>query len=215
MRATPCACTRCHRGRRASCPERAVPQVEITERSLPRANSPLAVRGFGHNLGSDVRARAMEPESQPLRRPVSPGVRALGGGVIGIVSVGAGALLAAELGAPLSGAVCGAGLGVAAAAGLLFVARRFLSREETTDPSAHKRPLHQLSEELTSFASPSDVAVAIERTIPRLVPFHTIDFSFASAASAGSYPARQGSDRSGEHEIITLPKGQGQAHALA
>jgi signal transduction histidine kinase len=141
--------------------------------------------------------------------------RVLGAVALAFVAVFAGALAAAALGAPFFDAIIASAVGVAAATGLLLVAGRVWNRESSTDPSAHKRALDQLSEELTSLASPSDVASAIERTIRRLLPCDSIEFSFASAASGGPAPARQGSNHSGEHEIITLARGKGDPHELA
>jgi signal transduction histidine kinase len=146
---------------------------------------------------------------------VSPGARLLGALAITAVAVGAGALAATALGAPLVGAVTASAVGVAAATGLLVGAGRLWNREGDTDPSAHKRALDQLSEELTSLASPSDVAGAVERTIRRLLPCDSIEFSFAPATSGGPAPARPGSNHSGEHEIITVARGKGDPHELA
>jgi signal transduction histidine kinase len=138
----------------------------------------------------------------------------VGAASIALVAVGAGALAAAALGVPLLGAVAASAVGVAAATGLLLAAGRVWNREGGTDPSAHKVALDQLSEELTSLASPSDVAGAIERTIRRLLPCDSIEFSFASATSGGPAPPRQG-NHSGEHEIIALARGKGDPLELA
>jgi signal transduction histidine kinase len=135
--------------------------------------------------------------------------------VIVVVSVGAGAWVAAGLGAPPAGAVLGAAIGVGVAAFLSIASRRLFTLEPSRDPSAHQRALDQLSEELTSLASPGDVAGALERTIRRLLPCDAIDFSFASPAGDGSRPPRPGDNRSGEHQIVALARIKGDPHELA
>jgi two-component system sensor histidine kinase HydH len=155
----------------------------------------------------------MEPESQPHRWPMSARGRVLGAAAIGSLSVGTGALVAAQLGAPISGALGGSFVGVSVAAVFLWVARRLWDSEATPGPSAHKRALDQLSEELTSLASPGDVAGALERTIRRLLACDSIEFTFAPAETP--QPAQKGSDRSGEHEIVTLARGKGEPYELA
>jgi signal transduction histidine kinase len=156
----------------------------------------------------------MEPESQPHRRPVLHVGRILEAAAIGFVSAGAGALVAAGLGAPPAGAIVGSAFGVGVAAILVVAARRLWGHGGVSDPSAHKRALDQLTEELTSLSSPSDVGGAIERTIRRLLPCDTVEFSFAPAATDGR-AVRQGGDRSGEHEIIALPRSKSDPHELA
>jgi signal transduction histidine kinase len=131
-----------------------------------------------------------------------------------LVSAGAGTVVASLLGAPAAGAVAGTACAVAVAAGLALVARRLWGRGGASDPSAHKRALDLLSEELTSLSSPREVGGAIERTIRRLLPCDTVEFSFAPGAMDGR-AVRQGGERSGEHEIVTLPRSKNDPHELS
>src|SRR5262249_13402146 len=119
----------------------------------------------------------MESESQPRPRPVSPRARLFAAAGLLAVSVGAGAFVGQALGAPAAGATLGVAIGVAVAACLAVVSRRLFAPVSSQDPSAHQRALDQLSEELTSLASPGDVAGALERTIRRLLPCDSIEFS--------------------------------------
>jgi len=158
----------------------------------------------------------MENERQPLDWPVSPaGARILVTSLVGAAAIGAGAAIGVGLGAPFTAALLGCAGALIGAAILVFAARRWLGTADVVDPSAHKRALDRLSEELTSLASPSDVAGAIERTIQRLLVCDTIDFSFASAAQATTGAARKAADhRSGEHEIVSLPRRKNQPPEL-
>jgi signal transduction histidine kinase len=185
----------------------------------------------------------MENERQPLAWPVSAvgdfpgsssGARILATSLGGAFAMGAGAAIGVGLGAPFTAALIGSAGALISAAILVFAAHRWLGTVALVDPSAHKRALDQLSEELTSLASPSDVASAIERTIERLLVCDAIEFSFAPAASAVAGATRKAADdpgkshpfgcsaaaptgdhRSGEHQIVSLPRRRSEPPKLA
>jgi signal transduction histidine kinase len=158
----------------------------------------------------------MEPEKMQLRWPVPWVGRAVVTLLVAGLSLALGALVARQLGAPASGAVLGSLSGAVVAAVVALAARRLEGRYAPRDPSPHKRALDQLSEELTSLASPADVAAAIERTIRRLLPCDAVDVSFAPTTLPGQARAPAGSEdraESGEHVIVD-PSRQGDEQQL-
>jgi signal transduction histidine kinase len=158
----------------------------------------------------------MEPEKMLPKWPVSWIGRAVVTTLVAGFSLALGALVARQLGAPWMGAVLGSLAGVAVSAVVVLAARRSEGRYASGDPSPHKRALDQLSEELTSLASPNDVAGAIERTIRRLLPCDAVEVSFAPKSSTGAARGPAGSaDRaeSGEHAIVD-PSRQGDEQQL-
>jgi signal transduction histidine kinase len=130
----------------------------------------------------------------------SAGGRALAWVVISALSVVAGGGLGALLGAPIAHALIGSLCGAFAAALLVVCVLRIAERAEDSGRSLHERAIEQLGRELTSLASPSDVAGAIERTIHGLLVCDSIEFSYAPTESVG--PHRGFIDgQSGEHRI--------------
>jgi len=143
----------------------------------------------------------MEVRRLQLDWPASLGGRALAWVVVCALSVAAGGGLGALLGAPFAHALLGSIGGAIAAAALVVSTLRFARRGEDSGRSLHKRALEQLSQELTSLASPSDVASAIERTIQGLLVCDTVEFSFASAVEASDPHPASAEPQSGEHPI--------------
>lgn len=140
----------------------------------------------------------MDVRRLQLDWPASLGGRALAWVVVCALSVAAGGGLGALLGAPFAHALLGSIGGAIAAAALVISTLRFARRGEDSGRSLHKRALEQLSQELTSLASPSDVASAIERALQGLVVCETVEFSFGSVEAP--HPTSAESE-SGEHPI--------------
>jgi signal transduction histidine kinase len=105
------------------------------------------------------------------------------GFVVSAIAIGLGSELAAQLGVEFSGALVAAtvtGLTVAVAVPL---ALRGAERALFSSRAAYKPTIEQLSIELTSITSPSDVARAMERTVRRWLPCDSVEVSLAENVS--------------------------------
>src|SRR5947209_2982670 len=125
----------------------------------------------------------MEPEKTVLKGPASMAGQTLVAAALAALPVLLGAAAGVGLGAPGLAALLASAIGVGLAVVGVIAARRLSGSPVSSDPSPHQRALDKLSEELTSLASPTDVAGAIERTIHRLLPCDAVEVSFAPAAS--------------------------------
>jgi signal transduction histidine kinase len=96
-----------------------------------------------------------------------------------IFSIGFGAVIATSLGVPFSHALGASAAGAIVAAVLVMVALHFGDRTFFPSLAEYKPTVEQLSEELTSIASPDAVARAIERTVRRWLPCDVIELAVA------------------------------------
>ena len=95
------------------------------------------------------------------------------------VAIGAGAALAAWLGASFRDALAGAAGGGVAAAILVVVALRISEFTLFRSRAQYKPTIDRLSEELITLSSPNDVARAIERTVQRWLRCDFIELTLA------------------------------------
>jgi signal transduction histidine kinase len=139
--------------------------------------------------------------------------RAVIAGIVCAVAIAAGTGLASGLGVPFSGALIAAAAGAIVAAALVTIALRAGDRTFFPSLAQYKPTVEQLSDELTSIASPHDVAHAVERTVRRWLPCDHIQFEFE--------PSHEKSDaapillhESGAHQIQLRASGSLDADEL-
>ncbi len=110
--------------------------------------------------------------------------RSIVGGIAGVLAVGVGAAFAASLGIPFRGALVGASLGALISGPLVYVATRSVERRFFPAVTEYKPTIEQLSEELTSIKDPSEVALAVERTVRRWLLCERVAFRAADPEPA-------------------------------
>jgi signal transduction histidine kinase len=92
-----------------------------------------------------------------------------------IFSICVGAAAASAMGVPFSSALVASAAGAVVAAALVMWALHLGDRTFFPSLAEYKPTVEQLSEELTSIASPDDVARAVERTVRRWLPCDVIE----------------------------------------
>jgi signal transduction histidine kinase len=105
--------------------------------------------------------------------------RALIAGGVCAVSIGIGAVIASAMGVPFPYALGAAAAGAVVATALVMWALHLGDKTFFPSLAEYKPTVEQLSEELTSIASPDDVARAVERTVRRWLPCDVIEFVVA------------------------------------
>lgn len=147
-----------------------------------------------------------------------------------VFSIAGATALSAGLGVPFPGALLSAAVSGAATALLVLAALKLADRFIFQSRAAYKPTVEQLSSELLSIKSPSEVGRAVERTIARWLPCNSIELSPAksphevpsddvSAYDASSDPRRIGDTlelpvRFGHVELGILRVGQKRGGAL-
>jgi two-component system sensor histidine kinase HydH len=101
------------------------------------------------------------------------------GTVACVVAIALGTALAAFCGVPFGAAFLAASFGGATAAVLVLVALGVVDRHLFASRVSYKPTVEQLSVELISITSPTEVARAVERTIRRWLPCELIELSLA------------------------------------
>lgn len=101
------------------------------------------------------------------------------GGLACATAIAAGSALAAWMGANFRDALAGAAGGGVAAAVLVVIALRVSDFTLFRSRAQYKPTIERLSEELTTYTSPDEVAVAIERTVRRWLPCDYIQLTLA------------------------------------
>jgi signal transduction histidine kinase len=126
-------------------------------------------------------------------------VRSIAGGIAGVLAVGIGAASAASLGIPFGQGLVGAALGALISAPLTYLTTRAVERRFFPAAIEYKPTIEQLSEELTSIKDPSEVALAVERTVRRWLPCERVAFRAAeielSSGPAAARAVADGEDR--------------------
>jgi two-component system, NtrC family, sensor histidine kinase HydH len=105
------------------------------------------------------------------------------GAVVSVLAIGLGSELAAQFGVSFSGALLAATVTGVAVAVTVPLSLRATERLLFRSRAAYKPTIEQLSEELTSITSPSDVARAMERTVRRWLPCDSVEVSLAENVS--------------------------------
>jgi hypothetical protein len=124
--------------------------------------------------------------------------RAIIGAGVCALSIGIGAAIASAMGIPFSHALGASAVGAIVAAALVMWALHLGDKTFFPSLAEYKPTVEQLSEELTSIASPDDVARAIERTVRRWLPCDVIDFAVAAQPEKkppSGFPSAPGSGR--------------------
>lgn len=124
-----------------------------------------------------------------------------------VVAIAGATALAAQTGVPFSTAFVAASLGAGGAVVLVLVALGAVDRRLFPSRMKYKPTVEQLSEELISITSPTEVARAVERTIRRWLPCELVALSLepqqsapdASGLRLGSAASLEDADR------LTLP----------
>jgi hypothetical protein len=100
--------------------------------------------------------------------------RSIAAAVACAFAVGVGAALAASVGVPFRGALVGAAAGALVSAVLVDFVSRAVERRLFPAAAQYKPTIEQLSEELTSITDPSEVGLAVERTVRRWLPCESV-----------------------------------------
>ncbi|HKQ69591.1 MAG TPA: HAMP domain-containing sensor histidine kinase [Polyangiaceae bacterium] len=130
--------------------------------------------------------------------------RAVIAAIVCLLAMGIGTAIAGGLGVPFANAIVAASAGAIAAALLVLVALRAGDKAFFPSLADYKPTVEQLSEELTSIASPNEVVLAVERTVRRWLPCDTIEFVLGEEFSNLDPSQVMGSDESGAHKISVL-----------
>jgi signal transduction histidine kinase len=107
--------------------------------------------------------------------------RSIAAAVACAFAVGVGAALAASVGVPFRGALVGAAAGALVSALLVDFVIRAVERRLFPAAAQYKPTIEQLSEELTSITDPSEVGLAVERTVRRWLPCESVEFRVAES----------------------------------
>jgi signal transduction histidine kinase len=107
-------------------------------------------------------------------------------GIACAIAIGAGAAFAAALGVSFQGALVAAAAGAVMSAGLVNYVTRSVERWFFPAATEYKPTIAQLSEELTSITDPSEVGLAVERTVRRWLPCDRVDFRAVVDPAAGA-----------------------------
>jgi len=126
--------------------------------------------------------------------------RAVIAAIVCILAVAFGAAIAVFFGAPFAQALLASFAGAVMAAALVILALAFGDKAFFPSLAQYKPTVEQLSEELTSIASPNEVARAVERTVRRWLRCDTIEFAFASDPEKMDVPVLT-TQESGAHKI--------------
>ncbi len=107
-------------------------------------------------------------------------------GIACVIAIGGGAAFAAALGVSFQGALVAAAAGAVMSAGLVNYVTRSVERWFFPAATEYKPTIAQLSEELTSITDPSEVGLAVERTVRRWLPCDRVAFRAVVDAGAGA-----------------------------
>src|SRR6266542_2516531 len=129
--------------------------------------------------------------------------RAVLASIVCIVAIGFGTVFAVVFATPFAQALLASSAGAVMAAGLVLLALPVGDRAFFPSLAKYKPTVEQLSEELTSIASPAEVARAVERTVRRWLPCESIAFTFGSDPDKLDIPLLTNQE-SGAHKISVL-----------
>jgi signal transduction histidine kinase len=110
--------------------------------------------------------------------------RAVIAGIVCVLAIGFGTAFASAFGVPFEAALVSASAGAVVAAALVLLALRVGDKAFFPSLAEYKPTVEQLSEQLTSIASPEEVMRSVERTIGHWLPCDTIELELSPPAEA-------------------------------